>query len=80
MIAEKDSLKEIKLKKLETLLLQQHYPERIIKVGIKKALKKTQNEFRNVKEQEKRTSYLLFQPLIQTTPKPCLLLNKPGKT
>ena len=38
MIPEKDSLKEIKLKQLETLLLEQHYPERIIKAGIKKTL------------------------------------------
>ena len=53
MIAEKDSLKEIKLKELETLLLEQHYPERIIKAGIRKALKIPQNELRNVKEQEK---------------------------
>ena len=36
MIAEKHYLKEIKLKELETLLLVQHYPERIIKVGINK--------------------------------------------
>ena len=43
MIAEKDSLKEIKLKELETLLLEQHYPKRIIKAGIKKALKIPQN-------------------------------------
>ena len=80
MIAEKDSLKEIKLNELETLLLEQHYLERIIKAGIKKALKIHQNELRNVKEQEKKKSNLLFQPLIQTTPKPCLLLNKPWKT
>ena len=39
MIAEKDSLKEIKLKELETILLDQNYPERIIKAGINKALK-----------------------------------------
>ena len=39
MISEKDSLKEIKLKELETLLLEQHYPERIIKAGTNKALK-----------------------------------------
>ena len=54
MIAEKDSLKEIKLKELETLLLEQHYPERITKAGISKALKIPQNELRNVKEQEKK--------------------------
>ena len=54
MIPEKDSLKEIKLKKLETLLLEQHYSERIIKAGIKKALKIPQTELRNVKEQEKK--------------------------
>ena len=54
IIDEKDSLKEIKLKELETLLLEQHYPERIIKAGINKALKIPQNELRNVKEQEKK--------------------------
>ena len=54
MISEKDSLKEIKLKELETLLLEQHYPERIIKAGIEKALKIPQNELRKVKEQEKK--------------------------
>ena len=54
MIAEKDSLKEIKLKELETILLEQHYPERIIKAGINKALKIPQNELRNVKEQERK--------------------------
>ena len=48
------SLKEIKLKELETLLLEQHYPERIIKAGINKDLKIPQNELRNVKEQEKK--------------------------
>ena len=52
MIAKKDYLKEIKLKELETILLEQHYPERIIKAGINKALKIPQNELRNVKEQE----------------------------
>ena len=54
MIAEKDSLKEIKLKELETILLERHYPERIIKAGINKALKIPQNELRNVKEQENK--------------------------
>ena len=54
MIAEKDSLKEIKLKELQILLLEQQYPERIIKAGIKKALKIPQNELRNVKEQGKK--------------------------
>ena len=39
MIAEKEALKEIKLKKLETVLLEQHYPEKVIKTGLKKALK-----------------------------------------
>ena len=49
-----DSLKEIKLKELETPLLEQHYPERIIKAGINKDLKIPQNELRNLKEQEKK--------------------------
>ena len=39
MIAEKDSSKETKMKELETLVLEQHYPKRIIKAGISKALK-----------------------------------------
>ena len=50
MIAEKDSLKEIKLKELETLLLEHHYPERIIKAGINKVLKIPRSELRNVKK------------------------------
>ena len=54
MIAEKDSLKETKLKELETLVLEQHYPKRIIKAGINKALKIPYNELSNVKEQEKK--------------------------
>ena len=54
MIAEKASLKEIKLKELETILLEQNYPERIIKTGINKAFKIPQNELRNVKKQEKK--------------------------
>ena len=54
MITEKDSLKEIKLKELETLLLEHHYPEIIIKTGINKALRILQNELRIVKEQEKK--------------------------
>ena len=64
MITERDSLKEIKSKELETLLLEQHYPEGIIKAGIVKALKIPQNELKNVKEQEKGRYYLLFQLLI----------------
>ena len=54
MIAENDSLNENKLKELETLLLEQHYPERIIKAGVKKVLKISQNELTNVTEQEKK--------------------------
>ena len=54
MIAERNSLKEIKLKELETLQLEQHYPERIIKAGKNKALKIPQNKLRNIKEQEKK--------------------------
>ena len=54
MIAEMISLKEIKLKELETTLLEQHCPERIIKAGISKALNIPQNELRNVKEQEEK--------------------------
>ena len=39
MVAEKHSLKEFQLKELEKLLLDQYYPERIIKAGINKILK-----------------------------------------
>ena len=46
MIGEKDSLKEIKLKELETPLLELHYQESIIKAGVNKALKIPQNELR----------------------------------
>ena len=53
MITEDNSLKEVKLEELETLLLQQHYPDIIIKAGINKALKTTQSESRNVKEEKK---------------------------
>ena len=53
IIPEKDSLKEIKLKELELLLLEQHYPERIIKSGINRALKITQSQLRNGKKKEK---------------------------
>ena len=53
-ITERNSLKEIKLKELETLQLEQHYPERIIKAGKNKALKIPKNKLRNVKEQEKK--------------------------
>ena len=80
MIAEKDSLKQIKLKELEKFLLEQHYSERIIKADINKALEIPQNELKNVKEQEERRFYLLFLPLIQTIPKPYLLLNELWKT
>ena len=53
-ITERNYLKEIKLKELETLQLEQHYPERIIKAGKNKALKIPKNKLRNVKEQEKK--------------------------
>ena len=42
------------MKEPEIILLEHHYPERIIKAGINKALKIPQNELRNVKEQEKK--------------------------
>ena len=42
------------MKELETLLLEQHYPEGIIKAGINKALKIPQSELRNVKKQEEK--------------------------
>ena len=57
MISEKDSLKEIKLKELGTLLLEQHYPERIIKAVMDKALKIPQRKLRNVKKPEEEIFY-----------------------
>ena len=39
IITEKDSLKEIKLKRLENLLLEHHNPESVVKAGMNKALK-----------------------------------------
>ena len=52
MITEKECFKKIKLKELKALLLEQHYPELIIKAGINKASQISQNELYNVKEQE----------------------------
>ena len=49
------------MKELETLLLEQYYPERIIKAGINKALKIPQ---RNVKKQEEKK----ILPFISTFP------------
>ena len=54
MIIEKDHLKEIKLKEIETLLLELLYPERIIKAGINKTLKTPPKGLKSVKEQEKK--------------------------
>ena len=78
MITEKDSLKEIKLKeletlqrtyigKLETLLLEQHYPERILKAGINKVLKIPQNELRNVinKKQNPQTLHIIAKQTLE---------------
>ena len=66
------------MKEVETLLLEQHYPERIIKAGINTDLKIPQNKLRNIEEQVKRKSYFLFQILIQTISN--FALNKPRKT
>ena len=54
MIVEKGSLNKIKLKELETPLLELHYQESIIKAGVNKVLKIPQNELRNLKKQEKK--------------------------
>ena len=80
MIAEKDSFKEIKLKELETFLLEQHYPERIIKADINRAWKIPQSELKNVKKQEKKKILPFISTFNSNTPKSCLLLNKPWKT
>ena len=69
MITGNDSFKEIKFKNLETILLKQHYPERIIKSDIKKALKILQNKLRNVKEQEKKKILLFISTLNRNNPK-----------
>ena len=53
------------MKELEILLLDQHYPERIIKASIEKALKAPQSELKNVKEHQKKKilSFILtFNP------------------
>ena len=76
MIAERDSLKEIKLKELETLLLEQHYPERIIKAGINKALKIPQNELRNAKEQEEKKILLFISILNPNNPKALSIIKR----
>ena len=52
MITEKGCFKKIKSKELKALLLEQYYPELIIKAGINKASQISQNELYNVKEQE----------------------------
>ena len=54
MIGEKGSLNKIKLKELETPLLELNYQESIIKAGVNKALKIPQKELRNLKKQEKK--------------------------
>ena len=77
MMAEKDFLKETKLKELETLLLKQDYPGRIIKTGLSKALKIPQNELRNVKKQEKKKILLFISTINPNNPKLCLLLKTP---
>ena len=53
------------MKELEILLLDQHYPERIIKASIEKTLKAPQSELKNVKEHQKKKilSFILtFNP------------------
>ena len=53
------------MKELEILLLDQHYPERIIKASIEKGLKAPQSELKNVKEHQKKKilSFILtFNP------------------
>ena len=80
MITGKDSLKVIKLKELETLLLEQHYAERI-KSRYEHNFKNTPKRIKKWKRtRKKRRFYILIQLLIKTTPKPCQLLNKPWKT
>ena len=76
MITEKVSLKDISLKEQETLLLEQHYPERIIKAGINKALKLPQNELRNVKEQEKKKILPLISIFNSNSPNTLFIIKQ----
>ena len=76
MIAEEDSLKEIKLKELEILLLEQHYPERIIKAGVNKALKIPQSELRNVKKQEEKKILPFISTFNPNNPKALPIIKK----
>ena len=69
MIVEKGSLKEIKLKELETLILEQHYSKRILKAGINNALKIPQNKLRNVKKQEGKKMLLFISTFNPNNPK-----------
>ena len=57
----------MKLKELETILLEQYYPERIIKAGINKALKIPQNELKKCKATRKKEDLTFyFLPFIST--------------
>ena len=75
MISEKDFLKEIKLKELETLLLELQYPERIIKASVNKALKIPQNELRNVKENHKTKNLPFISTFNPNNPKTFLIVK-----
>ena len=70
----------LKLKELETLLIQQHYPERSIKAGINKSLKIPQSKLRNVKKQDEKRILTFISTFNPNNSKPCLLLNKPWRT
>ena len=76
MTAEKNSLKGIKPKKLQTLLLEQHYPERIIKAGISKALKILQSKLRNVKKQEEKKILPFISTFDPNNPKTLPLIKQ----
>ena len=68
MIGEKGSLNKIKLKELETPLLELHYQESIIKAGVNKALKIPQKELRNLKKQEKKDRITFYFNLSSKQP------------
>ena len=75
MITEKDFLKEIESKELETLSLEQQYPERIIKASVNKALKIPQNELRIVKEKHKTKNLPFISTFNPNNPKTFLIIK-----
>ena len=80
MIVEKDSLKETKLKELEALPLEQHYPERIIKAAIYIVLKIPQSQLRNAKKQEEKTILPFSSTFNPNNPKALPIIKETRRT